>query len=170
MICIVEMELVAHLFFLGAQIKTVDVVGLDFDRHAFHDLETVSGNARNLARVVREESHFLHAEVCQNLGARTVLAQVGLEPKVEVRLDRVHTLFLQFISAELIAKTNATAFLTAHVKEHTTVFANELHGCGKLVTAIATEATKDIAREAFAVNAHINRLTEVRITGNPGHI
>ena len=96
MICIVEMELVAHLFFLGAQIKTVDVVGLDFDRHAFHDLETVGGNARNLARIVREESHFLHAEVCQNLSARTVLAQVGLEPKVEVRLDRVHPLFLQF--------------------------------------------------------------------------
>ena len=108
MIGIVEMELVAHLFFLGAQVKTVDVVGLDFDRHAFHDFETVSGNARNLARVVREESHFLHAEVCQNLGARAVLAQVGLEPEVQIRLNRVHTLFLQFVSAELVAKTNAS--------------------------------------------------------------
>ena len=89
---------------------------------------------------------------------------------MQVRFDRVHALFLQFVGAELVAKTDSTAFLAAHVKEHAAVLADELHGGGQLFAAIATQATKDITCQAFAMHAHVNRLAEVRVTRDPGHM
>ena len=89
---------------------------------------------------------------------------------MQVRFDRVHALFLQFISAELVAEADSTTFLAAHVKEHAAVLADELHGGGQLFAAIATQATKDIARQAFAVYAHVHRLAKIGVTRDPCHM
>ena len=47
---------------------------------------------------------------------------------------------------------------------------DELHGRGELFAAIAAEATENVARKAFAVHAHVNRLAEVGVARDPGHM
>ena len=160
----------AHLLLLGEQVKKVFLVGLDFDRHALHNLETVGRDARNLARVICEEAHLADPEVGKNLRSRAVLAQIGLEPEVQVRLDGVHALFLQFIGTQLVAEPDTSTFLAAQVQEHAPVLADKLHGRLQLLAAIAAHAPENIARKAFAVHAHVNRLAEIGIARHPGHM
>ncbi len=89
---------------------------------------------------------------------------------MQIRLDRVHALFLQFVGTQLVAEANAPTLLPAHVQEHAAVLADELHGGGELFAAVATEAPENVARKAFAVHAHVNRLAEVGVARDPRHM
>ena len=70
-----------------------------------------------LHRVVREQPQLPHAEVVQDLGADAVVAVVGLEAQLDVRLDGVQPLLvLQAVGADLVDQADAAALL-AHVED-----------------------------------------------------
>src|SRR5574344_773433 len=160
-------EQMPHLVLLCLQIKEVLVVRFYLDGNAFHDLESEPGKAFDLLRIVREEANFAHADIREDLRTDAVAPEIRLDPELAVRLDGVESLLLQFVSAELIAKSDAASFLPAQVKEHAAVFADELHRGGKLFAAIAALGAEDIAREAFAMDAHVDGLREIGISRDP---
>ncbi len=67
---------------------------LNFDRHAFDHFQAVAFDADNFARVVRDQLDLVQAEIRQNLRANTVIPQVSLEAKLEIRLHGVAALIL----------------------------------------------------------------------------
>src|SRR5262249_16345107 len=69
-------EQVAELLLLRLEIPTAGVGGRDLDREAFHDLEAVALEAHELARVVRQQPHLVHAQLVQDLGPDPVIALV----------------------------------------------------------------------------------------------
>lgn len=94
-------------------------MGGDFDGYALGDGETVARKLVELVGVIGEQSHALHAEVAQDLGADVVLACIGGESKRKIRVERVHALVLQLVGAQLVQKANAAALL-AHVQNNAT--------------------------------------------------
>src|SRR5438477_8031030 len=68
---------------------------LGSDRQLLDDLQAEPFEADDFLRIVREQPDAAQAEVAQNLRAKAVLAQVGLEAELLVGLDGVESFFLQ---------------------------------------------------------------------------
>ena len=66
-----------------------------FDRHDFHDLQAIALKSDDLLRIVREETHFAHAEVEQDLRADSVVAQFGRKAELFVGFDSVSAMVLE---------------------------------------------------------------------------
>src|SRR5690242_14421152 len=82
-------QLVPELFFLGLEIPPREFRRRDLERQRLDDRQAVALEAHELPRVVCEEPHRPHAERAQNLRADAVVALVGLEAELLVRLDGV---------------------------------------------------------------------------------
>ena len=95
---------VAELIPLGGQIPAVLVVRGDLDRHLLDDREPEAVDAGELLRVVREDADRRQPEVGEDLVADPVVARVGREAELEVRLDRVEPLRLQLVGRSLFSR------------------------------------------------------------------
>ena len=82
----------AELVALRAQILGVLVVRRLHDRHALAEAKAVALEADHLARVVRDRPDRFEAEVEEDLRADAVVAEIGLEAELLVRLDGVGAL------------------------------------------------------------------------------
>ena len=111
------MKLVAELVTFRGEITDVLRRGRDLDRHLLHDLQAVALDAGDLLRVVREDADGRQAQLGEDLVPDAVVAHVGLEAELEVRLDRVQPVLLQLVGAELVEQADAAALLR-HVEEH----------------------------------------------------
>src|ERR1019366_7914972 len=58
-------------------------------RNAVFDLQSITLEPDQLARIVRERPNFLEAEVEKNLRANSIVAKIGLETELFICLDRV---------------------------------------------------------------------------------
>ena len=88
---------------LGGQVVAVLVVRRHLDRHLLHDPQPVALEARDLARVVRQDPDRREPEVGEDLVADPPLPRVLREPELEVRLDGVEpALLLELVRAELV--------------------------------------------------------------------
>ena len=83
------MEPMAELVALGLEVAAVLGVRRHLDRHLLDHLEAEALDAGDLLRVVREDADRREPEVGEDLRADPVLARVGREAELEVRLDRV---------------------------------------------------------------------------------
>src|SRR5215467_6521004 len=95
-------EQVPHPVPLGAQIAHVLVVYADRHRLAAADLEAVPFQPGPLSRVVREQPHAADTEVVQDLRAGAVVARIGRQPEIQVRVDGVAALVLQLVRLQLV--------------------------------------------------------------------
>src|SRR6185436_7088954 len=95
-------QLVTELVALRVEIFPIGVVRGNLDRHALDDGEAVALEPHALARIVREQSQILDAEVDEHLRADAVVPWIGREPQRDVRLDRVHPAILELVGAHLV--------------------------------------------------------------------
>src|SRR5215470_11999621 len=82
-------EEVPELVALGAEVLPVRLGRGDLDRDALGDVQAVPLETDDLLRIVGQELQVLDPEVNQDLGADTVVAQVGVKTERDVGLDRV---------------------------------------------------------------------------------
>ena len=75
------------------------------------DAQPVALEADDLARIVRDRADRLEAEVEQDLRADAVVAEIGLEAELLVRLDGVGARVLQLVGRELVEQADAAPFL-----------------------------------------------------------
>ena len=97
----------------------------DDNRHALGDFESVPLEARNLARVVRQQPQSPNAKVHQHLGTFSVIAQIWRESERNVGLDGVKALFLFPIGMKLVRQANASPFLT-HIENGASVLPSDI--------------------------------------------
>ena len=95
-------EQMPELVALHVEVAPVLVVGQDLDRHLLDDGQPVGLDALHLARIVREEPDGGQPEVGQDLVPEAVLARVGREAELDVRLDRVEALLLELVRPQLV--------------------------------------------------------------------
>ena len=108
----------------------------------------------SLLRVVREDADRRQPEVGEDLDADPVLARVGGEAELEVRLDRVEALLLQLVGLQLVQQADAAALLR-HVEEHAALLgADPRERELELLAAVAAQRVEDVAGEALGVDAH----------------
>ena len=79
----------AELVALGLEVMEIPPVRRYLDRNPLDDLEPVRAEPDDLARVVREKPDLAEAEVRQDLRADAVIAEIGGEAELDVRLDRI---------------------------------------------------------------------------------
>src|SRR5918994_4417296 len=97
---------VAQLLTFRGEVARVLRRGLDLERDLLDDGQAVAVEARELARVVREDANRRQAEVGEDLVADPPLPRVGREAESEVRLHRVEPVRLQVVRAELVQKAD----------------------------------------------------------------
>ena len=78
----------SHSVFFGAQVALIVLVGSDFDRHVFHDFQSVSFQSHTFHRVVGEQTHFVDTDFTQNLGTYSVVTFVGLMSQTKIGIYR----------------------------------------------------------------------------------
>src|SRR5215469_3354403 len=95
-------EEMAKLLLLHPEIAGVVVMEIGDKRHATEQLQAVAFEAGDLARIVRDDPHLSDAQIVEDLRSDAVLAFVGRQPELEVRLDGVCTAILQLVCAQLV--------------------------------------------------------------------
>src|SRR5207244_623185 len=84
-----------------------------------------------------------------------VLAGVGRKPKLQIRFDRVASLILQRVRAQLVSETDAATLMPAQVHNDALTFAcDALKRTIELYAAVASQRAEHVAGEAFRVHAH----------------
>src|SRR2546425_12096725 len=101
----------AEFVLLRLQVFAAGLAGRYLERNRIRDREAISLQADELARVVREQSHRLDAQVSQNLCTDPVITLVGLESQAFVGLDGIEPLILQLVRADFVRETDPTSFL-----------------------------------------------------------
>src|SRR6185295_5590409 len=102
-----QLQQMAQLLALGAEVVPGDVGRRDFQGDALDDLEAVAVERDVLARIVGHQAHAADSQVAQDLGADAVIALVGPEAQALVGLDRVVSLLLQLVGAQLVHQADA---------------------------------------------------------------
>src|SRR5207248_11444333 len=129
-------------------------VGFGSNRHLLDHLNAVTLETHNLLRIICQESELADTKIVKNLRAESVIAEIGRETELRIGLDGIESFLLQFVSVNFCREADAAPFLP-HIKEHAISFRGDLAERGvKLVPAIASSRTEDVAGQTFAVHAH----------------
>ena len=117
-----------HTVLFCLQIAQVIRVGCHLDRYILDDFQPVGLQTDSFHRVVGQQAHLVNTQMAQHLRATAVVALVGLETQMDVGVNRIEALFLQFIGCDLVHQTYSPAFLL-HIDHHTLAFLLDgLHG------------------------------------------
>lgn len=93
------------------------------------------------------------AEVLEDLGADSVVAEVGGVAEFFVGFDGVVTFLLKFVGFDFSGETDAAAFL-AEVEEDAAFFGDLTEGAVELFAAVAAAGAEDVTSEALGVDAN----------------
>ena len=93
----------------------------------------------------------MYAEIYKDLCTDRVVTGILREAELQVRLDRVKSLILQLVRADLVDKSDSTAFLTQVEKHASALLGNLLHCCIILLSAVAACRTKCIAGQTLGM-------------------
>src|ERR671937_1770884 len=158
---ILVMKLVAELVTFRGEIANVLGGRRGLDGHLFDHLEPEPFDAGDLLRVVREDADRRQAEVGEDLVADPVVAHVGLESELEVRLDGVEPVLLQLVRPQLVQQSDPAALLR-HVQKNTTLLGRDLRQrLLELLAAVAAQRVEHVAGEALGMDAHEHVLGSV---------
>ena len=119
-------------------VELVVAVGSHLKGHVFNHFKAVTLKAYTLNRVVGHQAHLGDAQYAQDVGAHAIIALIRFETQVDVSVNGVIAVFLQFIGFDFVHQADATPFLI-HVHQHTLAFfLYHLHGKMQLFAALAT--------------------------------
>src|SRR5262245_14796345 len=157
-------EQMAKFVALRAEVARVLVVRRLHDGNALAEPQIVPLESNHLARVVRDRPNRLEADVEQDLRADAVVAEIGLEAELLIRLDGVGTAVLKLVRLQLVEQADAAPLLI-EVDDHAASFlGNHLHGFVELPAAVAAKRMEHVTREALRVNANEHILAVARIS------
>ena len=143
----------SHFVGLGLQVALIMSMGTHFQRYAFSDGDTQGFQCAVLFRVVGQQANVVLAELVQHGRGDIIGAGVGRESQLMIGLDGVHSLVLQFIGSDLVAQTDASAFLPQIKNDACAGFLDALHGRAQLCTAVAAQGSERITCQAFRMQA-----------------
>ena len=148
---------VAKFGALGLEVGGVVLTGIHHQGHPPLNLESIAAQSGNFAGIVGDQLQPLHAEIAQDLGANSVVAEVRCKAQPFVGLHGVQARVLQGIGLELVDQADATPFL-AQIHHHP--LSRRFHHAEcrfQLGPAITAERTEGIAREALGVHPNQDR-------------
>ena len=116
-----------------------------------------SSRAVIFSGIVRDEAHSVHAEQLKGLGRNFEDAAIRFVTQFKVRLHRIEAHVLQLVSAQLSHQADTAAFLLLVHQDAGALIDDALHCEFELLTAVATEGTKDVSCEALRMNADDGR-------------
>ena len=93
-------------------------------------------------------------EVAEDLGADAVVALVGPEAELLVRLDRVVALLLELVGPQLVEQADAAPLLEQVEQHAPALLGDRLDRAVELVAAVAALGAEDVAGQALAVDPH----------------
>jgi hypothetical protein len=146
---------VAHAASLGVEVAGgVWVVDAHEHGDTSLDLDPEGAELLDLVGVVGHEPDRLDAQLGQHRRSDVVPACVVGQTEDAVRVDRVGTLGLQGVRADLVRETDASSLL-AQVQDRTLTATGDL-GLGglELLLAVALERAEDLAGQALAMDTH----------------
>ena len=132
---------------LGRQIDAVFLPWSNLEWDPCNNFETITGNSDDLSWVVCNQAKLFHSKDMKNLRPNPIIPQIILETELDVRLDRILSLFLKFVGPDLVGKAD-TAPLLVHVqKDPVALGLDHPERFLQLRTAIASQRVEDIPGE-----------------------
>src|SRR5713226_5188337 len=119
----------------------------DLERDALDDLEAEAFDGDVLGGVVRHQTDLADAEVAEDLRAGAVVADVGGEAELLVRLDRVGALILKLVRFQLVDQADAAPFLQKIENDPLPFLRDELERALELIAAVAAIGVEHVAGE-----------------------
>ena len=148
---------VAHLFAFRFEIvRVVDGLG-DEGGDAFDDLDAGELESFDFFGVVGDEADGGDVELLEHLGGEFEDAAVGFVAKLEVGLDGVAAVVLEFVGAELCHEADTAAFLLLVEEDAGAGGGDGGEGELELLAAVAAERVEDVSGEALGVDADDGR-------------
>ena len=142
-----------HTGLLGFQIKQIMGRSRHLKRYSLSYLHSKFFQLIYLIRVIRQKSDTCSAQIPQNLRSNIIFPLIPGKSQREVGLQRIHPLFLQFISPHFIDKPDPAPLLP-HIKQNSPSLSFYLHQSGgKLLSAVAPQRAKDITSQTLGMNA-----------------
>src|SRR6202022_3098353 len=157
-------QVVAHPITLGDQVPDVLRVRPHRKRHPLDDVQPVPVEADALGRVVCEQPHRAHSQVVQDLRAQSVVASVGRQAQLEVRVDGVGAGVLELVGLQLVHQPDAAALVAAHVEHHVAGEAFGVHA-DQDVLAVADVAAYQGDVLDVVVDAGVSNGMELAVPG-----
>src|SRR5262245_25177046 len=142
-----------ELLLFRAQVLARQLGYRHFQREQLADAESVTLDAEKLLGIVAEQPDRVYAEVAQDLDAAAVFSFVGAEAQALVGFDRIVSLRLERVRADLVREADAPPFLIEVHEDATALGRNPLQGGLQLVTAVALHGMENIPREAARMQA-----------------
>ena len=164
-----DLKFMPQFVTLGLKVAFVVRIGLDPDGQLFHDFQPVTFKTNDLFRVVGQEPDFPDAEVVEDLGTHSVVAQVGGETELLIGFNRVEAPLLEFVGVNLRPEANAPPFLPK-VEENPVILRNPLKRSVELASAVAAPGTEDISRETFGVDPDEGGLFGIDLSPGQGEV
>ena len=127
--------------------------------HPICNLDSRLGNGPQFVRIVRHQTHGSNTQQNKHLGNEDIIACVNRMSELQVRLNRVHPLILQFVRPELFQEADAAALLMLIEQNAGTFMRDRSQSQVQLIMAIATQRMEDVTRRALRMNTHERRLT-----------
>ena len=138
--------------FFGRQVLGIVRVGIHPDGKLLDNFQAVPLQSNHLLWVIGEQSDGLQSQVNQYLRADTIIPEVHRKTELEIGIDGIQSVFLQFIGPYLVGQTDASPFLP-HIQYYPTPFVlNALHRGMQLRPAVAPAGTKNITGQALTMD------------------
>ncbi len=144
---------VPELVAFRLEVVAVVVVRLDLDRLLRDGGQPEAADPGDLPRVVREHADRRQPEVGEDLRPDPVLARVGLEAELEVRLDGVEPLLLELVRAQLVEQADAPALLGEVEQDALALCLDPGERALELLAAVAAPRVEDVPGQALRVDA-----------------
>ena len=127
-----------HSFFLCSQVSFIIRIRNCFNRYIFYYLQSVCFQTNTFHRIICQKSHFVYSQFTKDLCAYSVITLIGKVSQTNIRVNGIHTVFLQLICFHLFHQTDATSFLI-EVNHHAfSFFFDHFHRFMQLLSTVTT--------------------------------
>ena len=112
----------------------------------------------------------MDAEQSEDLCAHAIVSFVRVVAEMDVGIDGVVALLLEFIGSNLCHQPDASSLLVEIEDDALSLFVNHLHRFVELVAAVAAGRAEDVACDAGGVDTHQNRFVRFPRTFDEGNV
>src|SRR6056297_3071156 len=150
-----DLQDVSELLLLGPQVFQVVGVGHDLERSTLDDLDPAAADPGPLAGIVGEQADLTDSEIGEDLRAHAIVAEIGREAELEVRLDRVEPLLvLELVGLDLVRQPDPSPLLPHVEQDAGPGLRNRPKRGVELLAAITAQRSERVSGQALAVDAH----------------
>ena len=127
-----------HACTLRVEVSPVIFIGSYLDRHILDHTESETFKTCTFDRIVGNQPHVTDSELGEYLRPYTVVAFIGFMSEMQIGIDRIHTLFLELVSADFFHQTYASSFLIEVQYHAPSLLFYHLHGAVELLAAVTS--------------------------------